>query len=131
MSSAKVIYFNNQVSGYDAVNIIDNDPNTFWHTPWDGNVSKYPHEIQIDLGEEISITGFSLLPRQDEITGGWISKGEFYISMNGKDWGTPVASSNFTYDKNKKEVMLKSPTSARYIRFVALQGFQSQDFASL
>ena len=131
MSGAKVVYFESQVPGFAAENAIDGDPNTFWHTPWEGHIPEYPHEIQIDLGKEIEIKGFSLLPRQDGITGGWISKAKFYLSKDGKRWGKPVSARKFGYDNLEKKVLLSKVQKIRYIKFVALKGFKGQDFASL
>lgn len=131
MSEAKIIYCNSQFAGFEAKNSIDDDPNTIWHTPWEVREPDYPHEIQIDLGKEIEIRGFMLLPRQDGISGGWISKGEFYISANGKQWNKPVVSAELGYDNSEKEILLGQPVKTRYIRFVALEGFKGQNFASL
>jgi hypothetical protein len=131
MSDAQIIYCDSEVRGFEAENAIDDDPNTFWHTPWDGDVPKYPHEIQIDLGKEIEIKGISLLPRQDGITGGWISKAQFYLSNDGKNWGKPLVTANFDFDKQEKTVKMARVYKTKYIRFVALEGFQNQDFASL
>jgi len=131
MSEAKVIFRSSQFSGFEAENILDDDPLTIWHTPWEAKEPDYPHEIRIDLGREVEIKGFSLLPRQDGITGGWISKGAFYISENGEDWDQLIANAEFSYDKKDKEITLKKSVRTRYIRFVALEGFKGQNFASL
>jgi hypothetical protein len=131
MSDAKIIYRSSQFSGFEAENILDDDPATIWHTPWQVKEPDYPHEIQIDMGKEIEIRGFVLTPRQDGITGGWISSGAFYISHNGREWNQPIVKAEFSYDKSEKEIRLERTLKARYIRFVALEGFKGQNFASL
>jgi hypothetical protein len=131
MEKAKIIISSAEFPGFEATYAIDNDPETFWHTPWEGDIPKYPHELQIDLGEEIIFSGFKLLPRQDGITGGWISEAEFYVSTDGNNWGEPVAREKFQFNSNEKIIILNKTYKARYIRFVALKGFQNQEFASL
>ena len=78
---------------------IDGDSNTFWHSAWirDGGEpgdELMPHELVIDLGAAVKIIGFTYLPRQ---TGenGRIANYEFYLSDNGTNWGTKVASGTF------------------------------------
>jgi alpha-L-fucosidase len=61
-----------------AQNIFDGDPKTFWT---DNN-----NEFIIDLGEEISLTGFTYLPMQNRWISGFIKDYEFYISTDNKTW---------------------------------------------
>jgi hypothetical protein len=131
MSDAKVQYFNSEVRGFEASNAIDEDPGTFWHTAWEGDIPGYPHELQIDLGKELEIRGFKLLPRQDGISGGWISKVELFVSNDGKDWNQPVATAALPQGKDEKRIDLDKVYHARFIRLVALKGFAGQEFASL
>ena len=80
-----------------AANAIDGDLGTIWHTQFCGEAPATPHEIQISLGGSYSLTGFQYLPRQDGSACGWINQYEFYVSTDGINWGTPVASGNFNY----------------------------------
>jgi len=131
MSEARIMYSDNQVTGFEAENVLDDDPTTFWHTPWEGNTTGYPHEIQIELGKKRKFSKISVLPRQDGVTGGWISEAELYVSRNGKNWGVPVARTRFSFDKKLKIMDLGKLHESRYIRFVAMSGFQDQEFASV
>jgi lysophospholipase L1-like esterase len=70
---------------------------TFWHTQFCNGSPAPPHEIQIDLGQYYTLTQFGYLPRQDGCSNGWIKGYEFYVSTDGVNWGTPVASGNFNY----------------------------------
>ena len=82
---------------YRAVNSFDGNPATFWHTQWCPSPAALPHEMQINLGATYNISGFTYLPRQDGCSNGWISQYEFYVSSDGVNWGTPVASGTFNY----------------------------------
>ena len=80
-----------------ATNAIDGNPSTFWHTQFCGASPTTPHEIQLFLGASYSLTAFQYLPRQDGSACGWIKQYEFYVSADGVNWGTPVASGAFNY----------------------------------
>ena len=62
-----------------AINALDGDPRTHWHTSFSPEVDKHPHELVIDMGDERSVSGVRYLARQDR---GWncaIAKCEFFI----------------------------------------------------
>jgi len=106
-----------------AINSFDGDPATFWHTQWYPNSIAHPHEIQIALGAVYAIDGFRYLPRPDSGGGadnGMIKDYEFYVSLNGSDWGSPVATGTFAKDYTEKEVLFPR-VSGQYIRLVALR----------
>ncbi len=52
-----------------ATNVLDDKPDTFWHTQWQGGSPKHPHYLVIDLGREESVSGVRILPRQDSPNG--------------------------------------------------------------
>ena len=72
-------------------NAIDDDPVTWWHTPWIGGIPRHPHEIQIDMREPQQIAGIRYLPAVIINNNGMIRDYELYVSDDGRDWGTPVA----------------------------------------
>lgn len=74
--------------------------------------------------------GFSCLPRSDGVNGN-ISRFEFYTSNDGKAWGSPVAQGFLSRDAKEKIVVFSKPLKARFIRLVALEGFNGQKWASL
>jgi outer membrane protein assembly factor BamB len=69
----------------------DNDPVTWWHTPWLPSITSHPHEIQIDLGALQQIHGIRYLPAVIINNNGMIKDYELYVSKDGKSWGEPVA----------------------------------------
>jgi hypothetical protein len=129
LSSARLIMADSEAPGYEARNVIDGNPDTIWHTPWGENAPTYPHEFRIELSESHEIKGFTYLPRQD-MSNGWIDKYQLYVSADGQNWGEPAATGNFEPSHNKKKVLFDKNKEGRFLRFVALSGFNGQIFAS-
>ena len=105
--------------GYRASYAFDGNPNTFWHTTWRSNPAPPPHEIQIDLGTDQAIKGFRYLPRQDESLSGTVGQYEFFVSPDGVNWGSPVATGTFPCTYELKEVQFPT-TRGKYIRLRGL-----------
>jgi alpha-glucosidase (family GH31 glycosyl hydrolase) len=101
-----------------AVNAIDGDPATIWHTEWSAAVPPPPHEIQLDLGAQRDVCAFRYLPRSNA-GNGTVADYAVYVSSDGTSWGEPVATGTFARGAAEKWVPFPS-TSARYVRFVAL-----------
>ena len=113
----------------EAVNLVDGDESTIWHTIYSITLAKYPHWVDFDASETKLMKGFTLLPRQD--TGyGRIRDYEIYVSNDGKNWGEPIAKGRFDASDEVKKVMFDQPVKARYIRFRALNGHYGVDYAS-
>jgi len=128
--SRATVAVDSEATGYEGRNAIDGDPSTIWHTPWGGGAPGYPHNIQIELKEPIQIKGLTYLPRQD-MSNGWIAQYQVYVSSDGKNWGQPVASGNFKKESTEKKVLFKRSAKGRFVRFVAVSGFDGQIFASV
>jgi len=127
---AKIVKADSEAPGYEAFRAIDGDPTTIWHTPWEGEVPPFPHEIQIDLGKPVTITGFRYLPRQD-MSNGRVAEFEFYISRTGEDWGSPVARGTFKNDSRGETVRFGRAHAGQLLRFVALNEVNGKQFASV
>ncbi len=96
-----------------AVNAIDGNPQTFWHTDWfanagDDNDPAHPHEIVVNLGASYDLGGFQYLPRPGG-GNGTVSAYRFYISTDGVNWGSPVAQGTFANNANEKTILFGSP----------------------
>ena len=127
----KIIYTDSEEEDEGpARNAIDGDLDTYWHTNYSTTQEKYPHEIQVDTGRVRTIGGFSYLPRQDGVNGR-VAKYEFYTSMDGKEWGEPVATGQFKRTSELTKVYFSKPAECRYIRFRALSEQQGQMWASV
>jgi len=122
----------NPSSGEGADKAIDDDPKTLWHSQWQGGQPPLPHDIQIDLGETLTLKGFTYTPRQGPITG-TINEYAFYVSSDGNNWGEPKSKGIFGNIKNnpvEQRVMFDKPAAGRYIRLVALSEFEGKPFTS-
>lgn len=112
----------------------DGNPNTFWHTPWQGDsVPEHPHWMVIDLGSEQEVTGFTYLPRQDASGDGTIDRYEFAVSIDGEAWSEPAARGTFANILNSRRqqiVRLGTPVRGRYVRLTALSCAAGKKWAS-
>lgn len=109
--------------GAPAVNAIDDNPSTFWHTHTAAGRQPPPQEIVVDMGAPHDLSGFCYLPRQDGCTVGNIDRYAFYVSNDGQTWGDPAAQGEFGNIKAnpvQQKVMFTKPVKARYFKFVAL-----------
>ncbi|MBP1637249.1 MAG: beta-glucuronidase [Bacteroidetes bacterium] len=140
MTGSKIISCDSYEVGNEPEKVIDEDVNSIWHTAYGSpgnfavtnkqNETNYPHEFQIELGQETEFKGFKYTPRQDGVNG-MIAQYEFYISDDGKNWSTPIVMGNFDKTKTAKTVMFEKTVKAKFIRFVALKGFDGQKWASM
>ncbi len=111
----------------------DEDPATFWHSKFRGGEASLPHHLTVDLGEVVSITGFTYLPRQDRWDGGIVVRARFEVSLDGKDWNRVVQDARFDNILNSRSlqvVRLENPASARFFRFTALESVGGNQLAS-
>jgi alpha-L-fucosidase len=97
--------------------IFDGNPNTTWI-----EAGSIPLDVIIDLGETLNIAGFKYLPDQRRANQGLIFNYEFYVSKNGKNWGSAVSKGEFSNIKNsplwqKKEF---EAIAGRYIKLKAI-----------
>src|SRR5690242_10646840 len=110
-----------EINGEDGYgkNAVDGNPNTIWHTQWQGNSPGLPHEIILKLVPPAVIKGFTYLPRQDESDHGTIKGYEFYVSNDGTNFGQPVKTGTFGPGKEEKIETFK-PVKCRFIKFKAI-----------
>lgn len=136
---ARLMWVDSSQGGYEGYKAVDDDPKTMWHTPWSPEKIKHPHQITLDLGREVEIRGFSYLPRQDGHPSGLIAKYEFYVSNDRKNWGSAAAKGEFGPDASLKKVHFqglkgtssKSTRKGRYIRLVAVEGFNNDPYTTI
>jgi len=130
LSKAKVIDVDSEAVGYEGGNAIDGNPTTIWHTEWEGSAPQYPHQITIELEEQTEVKGLTYLPRQD-MSNGWIAEYKVYVSTEGKNFGDAVVAGTLQKGREKKKITFGKTQKAKFIRFVAVSGFDSQIFASV
>ncbi|MEE6295486.1 beta-N-acetylglucosaminidase domain-containing protein [Georgenia wangjunii] len=111
-----------------AVNAIDGDPTTFWHTAWSASEPTHPHTIDLDLGEVTDLCALTYQPRTDA-SNGQIDEFEVYLSRDGESWGEPVAGGSFGAGLEARWVPFQVST-ARYVRLVALSEVEGRAWAT-
>lgn len=123
-----VVNASSQEPGDDAINLVDGDLGTIWHTAYGVTMANYPHIVDFDASEMKTMKGFVYTARQDGPNG--IVKGyAISVSTDGKAW-TEVARGELKNTTSAQRVLFKSPVKARYIRFTALSEQNGQDYAS-
>jgi beta-galactosidase len=61
-----------------AINAIDGDPKTKWHSEWSGAQPPFPHMLVFDLGKPTKFSGFRYLARYDGNPSGMIKDWKFF-----------------------------------------------------
>lgn len=110
-----------------AANVLDGDPNTIWHTDWNGS-DAHPHEIVLKADTTYNFSGLLYLPRQSG-TNGTIKEYDIYVSENGSSWSQSVASGSFTPNSSEKRIEFPS-RPAQYVKLVSRSEINSQAFSS-
>jgi len=118
----KIISSDSNEPGEDASKIIDVNNHTIWHTEWSQNTTKHPHEVVIDLGNEFTLAGIKLLPRQDGGINGSIKDFELFISVNGGDWST-IKKGTLEHATKLNLVRFDKEINGRYLKLIAYSAF--------
>ena len=85
-----------------ATNAIDGNTATFWHTQWQGANPPPPHNIDIDLGSQQTLTGLQYLPRQDTGVNGTIAGYQVFVSPQCTGTWTEVSQGTWAANKTLK-----------------------------
>lgn len=112
----------------DPQKAIDGNTGSIWHTPWDGTPG-YPYEIVVDMIETQVIGAFTYQARNDN-ENGRIRGYELYVSNDGIEWGSPVASGELENTSAVQEVKIPSKPEARYFKLLALSEVNNKNYAS-
>jgi alpha-L-fucosidase len=114
-------------------NVIDEDPRTMWSTQGTASAAT-PHEIVVDMGEALTLKGFTFLPRQDGKLNGTPDRYEFYVSVDGTTWGAPVdAVRVFQHqsEPNAANELFDQAVAGSYFRFVVLRVVDNADYVTI
>ena len=126
------VHADSQEESYPAEFAIDGDPETMWHTPWEGAVPGFPHELVVEFPKPVRVAGLTCLPRQDGNHNGWIKDYAVHVSEDGKTWGPAVAEGTFAENASLHTIKFASPVETRFLKLVARNSFDpAQPFASL
>ncbi|MGW7680327.1 endo-alpha-N-acetylgalactosaminidase family protein [Kribbella sp. NPDC054772] len=117
-------------TGGAATSALDGNPSTIWHSAWSevSTPAGFPHYMTLDLGSSYQVNGFSYLPRQSG-TNGMFKGYEIYVSADGQDWGTPVATGQFPNSTAVQRVDFTAKPG-RYVKFVGTSSLNGAVFGS-
>ncbi|KAI6762479.1 hypothetical protein HG530_008459 [Fusarium avenaceum] len=119
-----------QQPGNECSKAIDGNRDTFWHTTWGSSDPKPPHTYTIDMKSTQNVNGISMLPRQDGSPNGWIGRHNVFLSTDGKNWGSAVATGTWYADNTEKYSNFET-RPARYVRLVAVTEANNQPWTSI
>ncbi len=128
-SAAKwtVVSAGGSASGRGIDRLIDGNADSFWQQRKAG---EGPTSVVLDLGETLSLRGFTYLPRQDGKKDGIVYRYAVSVSPDGKTWSAPVSQGAFSNINNNpvgQSVRFDQPQSARYLKFDALETTSGND----
>lgn len=118
----EVIYVTSFEPGIgDPIRAFDGDVSTQWHTKWGG--SAHPHAIQIDLGAEYTIDGFTYQSRPKTSSSGsgngMIKEYKFYTTMDHTVWTDPIVEGEFPDSREPQTIRFQKVVT----RFIKLKAF--------
>lgn len=117
--------------------MIDDNPNTFWHTAWKTS-SAYPHFFIIDMGEENEVSNVSIRRRTNN-NGTHTGQSFFTCSSSNasgsdpNEWGwTEQGWASFNRDTNNTQVFgMSKLESSRYIKVYFAESDKGGDFVMI
>lgn len=92
-----------------------------------------PLDFVIDLGENLTIKGFTYLPYQGRGNPGTISGYEFYVSNINGSWGKPIVAGEFSNIENSPvlQQVTFNPVTGRFVKLRALSAVADQKRAGI
>lgn len=104
----------------NVAHVFDNNPKTYWHSDWRNVHPDYPHHFVLDLGEETTVAGVKLLPRND-VNNGLIGTCTIEVSADAKTWEKAFDGPTGWTQANRalKTINFGKEYKIRYIRFTA------------
>lgn len=99
-----------------AINVIDGNPNTYWHSTWGNANITLPQSVTLELKEETQIYKLSYLPRQNN-SSGRVKDYDVLVSTDGTNF-TKVVSGVLPDSKAEQSIEF-IPVNAKYVKFQA------------
>ena len=126
----KIVAVSSSTPQRHASHAIDGDPKTHWHTSFQPEIKKHPHEIVIDLGKTYNVTGVRYLARQD---GGWngaLKDVEISVGKKRDDFTALTTKTTFAKSREPQEHNWDA-VKGRYVRLRALSEVNGGPWASI
>jgi galactose oxidase len=110
-------YTDSAQGGNPGNNVLDGNPNSFWHTQYNPNLDQLPHRITIDMQKTQTVNGLYYLPRQDGQANGNVGQYQVYVSNDNANW-QQVATGTWGDDNTQKSATFPN-VNCRWIRLRA------------
>jgi alpha-L-fucosidase len=117
---------------YAAAKAIDGNTQSYWHSSWNEPVTNHPHHLTVDMGLEVTVGGFTYLPRQDrQVPDSMVERGTIEFSKDGKSWSSPIAFhfGNLLNDPSLRTELFSAKQQARFFRFTSNAGAAGKPYA--
>jgi hypothetical protein len=113
--SSEEIYYEEGYIDY----VFDDDLDTYWQTAYSISTPDYPHYFTIDMGQKVAINSFECyrLEGDDYVH----TKIQFFVSEDGNNW-SDMGEFPFALTDDAQNFILDTAPTARYFKFVALEG---------
>lgn len=128
--SWKILAADSETKGHEAVAAIDGNPSTYWQS----DASDGFHYLDVDMGKERKLAGFTYHPVAENGYAGTVFLYRFYISQDGKNWTPCDSSGEFSNIKNNpipQTIRFESVYPARYFRFETLREMDNKPFVTV
>lgn len=113
------------------IHMLDNDPNTFWHSQWQGALPVPPHWFSFDMATANVLHGIMFLSRQGGNTANKPKDVNISVSTDNTSW-TSVANLTLTNTTAWQKITFGSPTSAvRYLKVTFNTLYDAQTYSNL
>lgn len=117
----------NEVEGFERESILSEDPTSYL------KIASIPYSIDIDMGETLTLSGFSFMPVADGYDFNYnVAMYSLYTSLDGIHWEAQKQETSFDniyHNPILQVVPFAVPSQARYIRFEVLSTIQGSAFA--
>ena len=109
----------NKLANNKAINVLDGNVDTIWHSSWNNTSNPLPQSITLELDNVYNVGALKYTPRKSG-SNGIIKKYKVYTSIDGEEY-TEVASGN--WEANNKEKLVEfDAVEAKFIKLEALEG---------
>lgn len=112
-----------------AINAVDNNPETCWHSNWNPPEPALPHSLVIELKKPLTVVGFIYTPRKD-CDNGRIARYRIHVSSDGKAWNS-IAEGTFENSDQAQTVRLTHSVTARFFKLESLQEVRNRNWTSV
>ncbi|MBV7529595.1 discoidin domain-containing protein [Chitinophaga sp. sic0106] len=123
-----IAYVSSQENDGQAVNLLDNNQSTVWHTQWKTTQPAHPHTVVVDMAAQRSIAGVSFLQRAN--LNGSLKDITLYTSTDNVNW-TTIGSYTLANVNSRQYITLSSPQTVRYIKVVTASNYLGTHYAVL